>query len=90
MWNAAFKVPHSSSTALNPNEDFLLLLKQILTPATGRGIFECSHSGFYISFDVEKMCKSFLIVLRINIHVMDPKCEHTCKKVGIFFGAGNQ
>lgn len=61
-----------------------------MTPATERGIFECSHSGFYISFDVEKMCKNFLIVLRINIHVMDPKCEHTCKKVGIFFGAGNQ
>lgn len=27
MWKAVFKVPHSSSTALNPNEDFLLLLK---------------------------------------------------------------
>lgn len=56
---AAFKVPHSSLTALNPNEDFLLPSNaDIDTPATARGIFkypQISTRCFLHFIDVEKM-----------------------------------
>lgn len=54
MEKTAFKVPHPSLTAPDPNEDFLLPLNADIDTGDCKRNLQCPHT-FYISFDVEKM-----------------------------------